>query len=231
MEIQQNEREKLANFYVELLELDNLDSLELKVNLTREQINDWGKGLAVLALAPIEFNWELAFERLLAVAKVCQKWQTGPQQLTEKNIEDLESLEAHQRKELVNSLIRVDGQNNQWAKTLGISTELLDFLSINTFRPALKTFSQHILTKLPAGEWEQAHCPVCGDQPTMSKLSGKEGLRKLYCSRCETEWRYKRIGCPYCKNDDVPSMYYLTLEDNKQYRCICAITVKATLKQ
>lgn len=230
MDIRQNERGKLANFYVELMELDDVESLELQVNLTREQIKNWGEGLAALALVPIEMNWDKSFERLFAVVKACQKWQAGPQLIQADLIEQLEGLPSSKKRELVETLIKVDGQKTTWAKNLNVNPELLEFFSINTFRPVLKAYAQKVLTQLPQGDWEKAHCPVCGDQPTMAKLAGKEGFRNLYCGRCETEWRYKRIGCPYCQNNSAPSVSYLTLEDNKQYRIYLCEHCKSYLK-
>ncbi|WP_238473279.1 formate dehydrogenase accessory protein FdhE [Desulforamulus profundi] len=64
----------------------------------------------------------------------------------------------------------------------------------------------------------------------MAKLAGKEGYRKLYCGRCETEWRYRRLGCPYCKDENASQASFITMEDSKQYRIYLCERCKSYLK-
>lgn len=227
-----NNTENLANFYLEVMDLENeLDTLEWKVDLDSEQLSRWSQGESALAVAPPQVNWERLFERFVAVARSCQKWQAGPQPVSNEFLTALEKLDVEQKKGFIGALLQTNGQLAKWAKELQIPVELLDFLALNTFKPLLKTYGQAILGQVSLQDWMQSHCPVCGDQPTMAKLTtAKEGARKLYCGRCETEWNYKRIGCPYCKDDNASETSFLTLEDHKQYRVYLCDRCKSYIK-
>jgi len=49
-----------------------------------------------------------------------------------------------------------------------------------------------------------AMCPTCGAPPAMARLS--ENARTLCCGLCSTEWRYARVGCPYCGSEEPASI-------------------------
>ncbi len=137
-----NNTKKLANFYLEVMELENdTEALEWKVVLDPQQLKQWEEGEAALALVPPE---------------------------------------------LITSIFKVDGQLVKWAKQLEVPVDLLDFIARVTFKPFFKTYGEAVLEQVQLNDWIKSHCPVCGDQPTMAKLAGKEGYRKLYCGRGET---------------------------------------------
>ena len=48
-------------------------------------------------------------------------------------------------------------------------------------------------------------------------LEEKEGARWLVCSRCDTEWLFRRFECPYCNNNDQAKLGYFT-DDKGLYR-------------
>lgn len=225
------ETEKLANFYLEIMDLENeLKTLEWKVDLDSQQISQWSMGEPLLSIAPLDVDLQTLFKRFYAVAQACLKWQVGPQPISHDLLTALEQLDASQKKIFINDLLRIDGQMAKWARDLNIHIDLLDFIACNTFKPLLKSFGQMALKQVDIKDWMQGHCPVCGDQPTMAKLTGKEGARKLYCGRCETEWNYKRMGCPYCKDANASEASFLTLEEFKQYRVYLCDHCKSYLK-
>ncbi|MDR7563946.1 MAG: formate dehydrogenase accessory protein FdhE [Armatimonadota bacterium] len=54
-------------------------------------------------------------------------------------------------------------------------------------------------------------CPLCGAPPQLSVLreEGHGAARSLVCSRCETEWRYKRVRCVACGEEEARRLVYL----------------------
>lgn len=54
-------------------------------------------------------------------------------------------------------------------------------------------------------------CPMCGGPPQVSVLreEGHGAARSLVCSRCETEWRYKRVRCVACGEEEFRRLEYL----------------------
>jgi FdhE protein len=66
--------------------------------------------------------------------------------------------------------------------------------------------------------WGHGHCPVCGSAPYIARLLGKQGLRYLSCSFCQTEYRVKRLMCPYCGEEDPNKMAYFDAEEEPGFR-------------
>jgi FdhE protein len=106
----------------------------------------------------------------------------------------------------------------------------MEFLAINTAKPFLSNFSDYITTKFQIEKWKKGYCPICGDSPSMAKLSKPKGKRSLYCSRCETEWPYSRLGCPYCGNKDADKISFLTADGYKEYRLYVCEKCKKYIK-
>ncbi|MER3398034.1 MAG: hypothetical protein C4316_05755 [Chloroflexota bacterium] len=56
----------------------------------------------------------------------------------------------------------------------------------------------------------RASCPVCGARPQVSVLRPEShGARRfLLCSLCGFEWRYKRVCCPACGEEEFKKLAY-----------------------
>lgn len=50
--------------------------------------------------------------------------------------------------------------------------------------------------------WMKSYCPVCGDRQGLAEFRGDERFRHFRCLSCTADWKYWRIGCPYCHNRD-----------------------------
>lgn len=63
--------------------------------------------------------------------------------------------------------------------------------------------------------WSERYCPVCGQLPALGQLirkkKGRE--RELICGCCQMHWKYKRIGCPYCGNDDTKTLNIIEIQE------------------
>ena len=80
--------------------------------------------------------------------------------------------------------------------------------------------------------WGREFCPCCGAPPAMAQLVTSTGIRErwLACGRCETRWKYKRIGCPFCGNEDPDLLEILAIEDEQNFRIDCCRGCKGYLK-
>jgi FdhE protein len=53
----------------------------------------------------------------------------------------------------------------------------------------------------------------------IKNVEGVEGAKFLVCSSCGFEWRFKRLGCPFCGNGDHKKLRHFNTEaDGKGYR-------------
>lgn len=98
---------------------------------------------------------------------------------------------------------------------------LLTFLMVHTWRPFLRRWAGGIAPLLNDELWGRKNCPACGGQPDFASLTKESGERRLFCTRCDTEWHFDRLGCPFCGNQDATSYGYYTNEDSpyRLYAC------------
>jgi FdhE protein len=69
-------------------------------------------------------------------------------------------------------------------------------------------------------QWLRNYCPICGSPPCMAQLIGVDPgrLRFLSCGCCNTRWRYRRTGCPFCENVDDHKLSVVSVEGQRGLR-------------
>ncbi|MCZ7574335.1 MAG: formate dehydrogenase accessory protein FdhE [Ardenticatenaceae bacterium] len=95
-------------------------------------------------------------------------------------------------------------------------SDLLDFVLGSALRPFLWAQAAVLAPLVDDRQWYRSRCPVCDGEPDLAALV-EEGQRRLLCSRCDTEWLYRRIGCPFCEDTDHRKLAYY-MGDNEAYR-------------
>ncbi|MDQ0339623.1 FdhE protein [Caldalkalibacillus uzonensis] len=75
--------------------------------------------------------------------------------------------------------------------------------------PTLNRYSEHILNSglFDDEKWMRPYCPVCGDRHGLAEFRGDERIRHFRCLSCAADWKYWRIGCPYCENRDHEQLH------------------------
>lgn len=73
--------------------------------------------------------------------------------------------------------------------------------------PYLQRASEVILPRLDLGFWKKGYCPICGGRPNFALLEETSGTRQLMCSRCNSLWNYRRIGCAFCESWEGQEYY------------------------
>ena len=87
--------------------------------------------------------------------------------------------------------------------------------------PYLQVACERILPRIPPDLWHREYCPLCGGRPAFAALISESGSRTLLCPRCFGEWRYGRIGCPFCNSRD--SQTYYSSEDSRYRLYVCGV--------
>ncbi|MBN1317477.1 MAG: formate dehydrogenase accessory protein FdhE [Anaerolineales bacterium] len=92
----------------------------------------------------------------------------------------------------------------------------------HTLRPFMRNYARTYGPLVDEKAWKRKYCPICGGEADFGALSAKdEGARYLLCSRCDYEWLYKRIGCPFCENDDHTKIKYFPEESGPHRLYVC----------
>ncbi len=73
--------------------------------------------------------------------------------------------------------------------------------------PYLQLACERIMPRINQGAWHRGYCPVCGGAPSFAVVHADPGFRTLFCPRCNAEWRFRRMGCPFCLERDHQTYY------------------------
>lgn len=103
----------------------------------------------------------------------------------------------------------------------GIHNEVLSFVVQAALKPFLSFHSEVLLPKVNQESWRRRHCPVCGGSPDFAYLDKERGARWLLCSRCDGEWLFQRLECPYCGSQNQASLAYFTNDDGLYRLYVC----------
>ena len=100
-------------------------------------------------------------------------------------------------------------------ETAGILEGFALFLAWSALAAALRPLKARVKVMQKEIKWRRAYCPVCGQLPGMGQLvrARRRGREKLLvCSCCQMKWPYKRIGCPFCGNEDQKTLSIIEIE-------------------
>ena len=85
--------------------------------------------------------------------------------------------------------------------------------------PYLQAACESIMPRITQRAWHRGYCPVCGGVPTFAVFHQDFGSRTLLCSRCNGEWSFRRIGCPFCLESDQQTYYPSAEGEYRLYVC------------
>ena len=91
-----------------------------------------------------------------------------------------------------------------------LGEHLLEAIIHATLKPFLVSYSEALLGLVKQERWRRGYCPICGGNPDFAFLDNERGARWLLCSRCDAEWLFQRLECPYCGNQDQNALAYFT---------------------
>jgi formate dehydrogenase maturation protein FdhE len=103
----------------------------------------------------------------------------------------------------------------------GIDGGLLVFVIHSALRPFLRAQADALIRFVDSATWYRSYCPICGGEPDMAALERSGGRRRLLCSRCDAEWSYRRLGCPFCGNDEPKDLAFFPSDDKVYRLAIC----------
>jgi FdhE protein len=92
---------------------------------------------------------------------------------------------------------------------------LLRFLGWESIARSLRPVFAEYAGRRDEDSWMRGYCPACGAQPVLSQLSGDANARqrRLACGCCRSTWQFRRIGCPFCANENSDRLGILVVEE------------------
>jgi FdhE protein len=134
---------------------------------------------------------------------------------------------------LFNALLGDSASFAQCAADIGMPAAPFTFLASRSIAPFAIAYAERLSFSPVDAGWRSGHCPVCGSEPLMGKLSGDVGKRDLQCHLCNTEWAFTRLACPFCDNEDSEKLkYFFSKDDSTPHRldvCACCSNYLKTI--
>lgn len=96
--------------------------------------------------------------------------------------------------------------------------DLVDLFLEESLRPALEKVVEKYGSIVAEIGWTEGYCPICGKEPKIGEIREEEGRRFLFCTQCGFEWRFRRVKCPFCGNEEQQTLAYFTIEGEEKYR-------------
>jgi hypothetical protein len=90
-----------------------------------------------------------------------------------------------------------------------------------TLKPFLVSQAKALIDLVDQENWRREYCPICGGRPDLASLDKERGSRWLMCSRCDTQWLYQRLQCPYCRTQNPDVLAYFTDESGMYRLYVC----------
>jgi len=99
------------------------------------------------------------------------------------------------------------------------SFNLIDLFAEECLRPELEFIAEKYGAAVEKVGWSEGYCPICGKEPKIGEIRAEEdGSRYLFCNQCGFKWRFRRITCPFCGNDEQHSLAYFAVEGEERRR-------------
>jgi len=134
-------------------------------------------------------------------------------------------------KELISKTLSHDAS---YLKSLSKKTHLeentLKFIAISLAKPFFEKIASEVRDKFKDDSWGKNYCPVCGSEPLMAKIRRGVGVRMLECSLCGTEWKFRRVKCPFCNNEEPKSLKFFYYHEESPHRLYVCDKCKRYIK-
>jgi FdhE protein len=214
---------QLLKLYQQLLriqsEVEQKIASRVEPSLSREAISQRiQSGTPLIGFDELALDWPLlaaTFAKIMtACAGYADNFKVAPDRLREIGADSFPSREAiktwyEQHKLPAKALIK------------GIDRTFLAAVIQSTLKPFLIIHAKALIGSVDQERWRRGYCPICGGSPDFAYLDEERGSRWLLCSRCDTEWIFQRLQCPFCDTQDQNDLAYFTNDEGRYRLYVC----------
>jgi FdhE protein len=219
----------LLEFYRKLLQVQSRVQKRIgtpKFSLSSETIRQrTGEGLPLVSFDDLALDWAQVQDTFAKVATLFASYS----QLFGEIPERLKKPEAGHL--LTKRAVKAWFTGKKLPSTIlnGVTENLMWTIIQATLQPFLESYASALQSSVDQENWRRGYCPVCGGSPDMAALKPEYGARWLLCSRCNTEWLFQRLECPYCGTKEQNQLSFFT-DDEQLYRLYVCERCKHYLK-
>jgi FdhE protein len=198
-------------------------TVKSKVKTSPLEIDEEHMDARVIEGLPLVEKWVLTLDIKVAAGlfkRLCKIM--GRNKKVSQDIEKITQAIKNKDIDIQELLKKVASENDGFITALSekhkVKKSVLTFLAINSLKPIFEAYAKELSNYVDQERWAKGYCPICGSEPVMAELR-EDGARFLLCSSCGYEWRFNRLKCPFCDNDEQQSLrYFYSDEEGKTYR-------------
>ena len=98
--------------------------------------------------------------------------------------------------------------------------DALDQVLTLAMRPYLSRCASAVQTSPHLALWSHPRCPACGGEPELAVIT-PAAERHLVCGRCQLQWRFDALTCPFCGNRDRSRITSFATPDGRYRVAAC----------
>ena len=98
--------------------------------------------------------------------------------------------------------------------------EALDQVLALAMRPYLSRCASAVQASPHLVLWSHPRCPACGGEPELAVIT-PAAERHLVCGRCQLQWRFDALTCPFCGNRDRSKITSFATPDGRYRVAAC----------
>lgn len=122
-----------------------------------------------------------------------------------------------------------DDLEDNMASSLTLDPAVLSMYLHLSCQWALQQLAVTVAAHVSYAAWDACHCPACGGVPSISYFAD-DGARRLVCDACHTAWRYKRIACAFCGNQNHETLRTLAANEYPGWSVMVCQACHGTIK-
>lgn len=103
----------------------------------------------------------------------------------------------------------------------GMDEDIVTVAIHSAIKPFLARWAEELLPQIGQEKWRRRYCPICGGTPNFAYLEPENGARWLCCPRCDAEWLFQRMECPFCGNAEQKELSFFTDLDGRYRVYVC----------
>ena len=199
--------------------------MQVHVDLTAPQYSAeevlarFGKGTPLLRAQELTLEWETFSNLYRNVCQISAQHRADLSVQFERLLKLIDDDPTQVRK-IVKAWLKSGNLADYYEKE-NESTELLTFVFTHALRPFLRAYASLLAPLIEQERWLRGRCPVCGGEPDLAFLDEESGARHLVCSRCDSQWLFPRVRCPFCNSSEPRDIAYYPSEDGRHRLYTC----------
>ncbi len=191
---------------------------ELTFTLTEDQINDkLQEGLPLISHNDLPLTPSYLRPLFQEMCTIMLKQKESDVAVIRKLL-DAEEKGTLDLRALIEKLVTHDDLFFQsLSRKLELGEDLLLYCALQLAKPFFEAAAERLQGKVADERWLKHCCPVCGGSAQVARIEKEAGKRILSCLLCGSEWRFMRVKCSFCCNEDQKTLKFIE-EEKGPYR-------------